>query len=321
MPTVTVGTFNVNNLFSRFTFSASIADAKIVTTSERTTYTFDAAAVAQRTYRGKLVKAKPDAERRLLAERIRAMSVDVLALQEVEDIDVLHQFVRDDLGGMYPHLTLIEGNDPRLIDVALVSRLPLGCVSTWKHAVHPDQPSEPVFSRDLLEVEIMDPARRRRLFTVFNTHLKSHYVDFSVPDPEAERRENAKRRRRQAETVAQIVQARTRPGSRCIVLGDMNDAPRAGALRAFGNSGLINALAHAKDVGKIVRADKQGGPGNKVWTHRHKEVGVAASYALYDHIWVCPTLAGRVTGAWIGRRGRLGGDASDHDPAWVGVVC
>jgi len=42
--------------------------------------------------------------------------------------------------------------------------------------VHPADASKPVFSRDLLEVEILDSHRRRKLLTVYNTHLKSHFV-------------------------------------------------------------------------------------------------------------------------------------------------
>jgi len=38
---------------------------------------------------------------------------------------------------------------------------------------------------------------------------------------------NDTRRRRQAETIEQIVAARTRPNSRYLVLGDLNDTPDA----------------------------------------------------------------------------------------------
>ena len=60
------------------------------------------------------------------------MDVDVLALQEVEDIGTLRNFVRDYLDNGYRHIVLIEGNDPRLIDVALVSKLPLGQATSWQ---------------------------------------------------------------------------------------------------------------------------------------------------------------------------------------------
>jgi hypothetical protein len=54
------------------------------------------------------------------------MDVDVLALQEVEGVGTLRNFVRDYLDNAYRHIVLIEGNDPRLIDLALVSKVPLG---------------------------------------------------------------------------------------------------------------------------------------------------------------------------------------------------
>lgn len=319
MPIFTVGTFNTNNLFSRFNFTANVGDAKVVSTKEKTTFTFDAGAVTQRTYLGRLVKAKSPEQRAMLAARIRAMNVDVLALQEVEDIDVLREFVRDNLGGLYPYVTLIEGNDPRLIDVAVLSRLPLGAVSSWQHAVHPDRPSERVFGRDLLEIEVLDPTRRTRLFTLFNTHLKSHFVDYKVDDKVAAARANNERRRRQGEVIASILRARTRPDAPYVVVGDMNDPPRSRALRPLADIGLVNALANAKDVGKVKRVDASGGPGRAVWTHRFKEARMPAEYALFDQVWVSAALAPRVAGAWIGRRERLGGDASDHDPAWVAL--
>jgi hypothetical protein len=73
------------------------------------------------------------------------MDLDVLAVQEVEDVDTLRQFARDDLGGLNPHVVLIEGNDLRLIDIGLVSKLPLGGVTSWQHVPDPLNPGERVF--------------------------------------------------------------------------------------------------------------------------------------------------------------------------------
>jgi MmgE/PrpD C-terminal domain len=44
-------------------------------------------------------------------------------------------------------------------------------VTSWQRAVHPSDPSEQVFGRDLLQVEILNASRTRRLFTLFNTHM------------------------------------------------------------------------------------------------------------------------------------------------------
>jgi hypothetical protein len=166
---VAVGTFNLNNLFSRFDFRADVstASASTVKVEERTSFSFDdPSGFKLRTYLGKLVRGKLATERALIAERIKRMDLDVLAVQEVEDIDTLRQFARDDLGGLYPHVALIEGNDPRLIDIGLLSKLPLGGVTSWQHVPDPLNPGQAVFSRDLLQVEILSPSRRERLFTL-----------------------------------------------------------------------------------------------------------------------------------------------------------
>lgn len=175
---IKVGTFNLNNLFSRFNFTAQAGDE--VELEATTTFSFtDPQQFKLRTYRGRLIKGKPKASREKIAARIAAMDLDVIAVQEVEDVDTLNQFAREDLAGAgYHHIVLVEGNDPRLIDVGLLSRLPIGAVTSWRHAVAPDSPAEPVFSRDLLEVEILNSGRTKRLLTLYNNHLKSHFVPF-----------------------------------------------------------------------------------------------------------------------------------------------
>ena len=63
---------------------------------------------------------------------LREEAPDVLCLQEVEDQDALEAFVRDDLvavGAPYRYAMCIEGNDHRDIEVALLSRLPLGRIA------------------------------------------------------------------------------------------------------------------------------------------------------------------------------------------------
>jgi hypothetical protein len=61
-----------------------------------------------RTYKGRLVQGKDPADQRAIAERIGRMDLDVLAAQEVEDIDTLRFFNTQQLAGRYPHLVLIE---------------------------------------------------------------------------------------------------------------------------------------------------------------------------------------------------------------------
>lgn len=87
---ITIGAFNLNNLFSRFNFCSEIdaIQAGEAAVESTVSYRFDdSTAYAIRTYQGKLIKAKPDEARRRIAQRICAMNVDLLAVQAVEDID------------------------------------------------------------------------------------------------------------------------------------------------------------------------------------------------------------------------------------------
>lgn len=318
----TVGTFNLNNLFSRFNFEfrAEVPELKEGSVEfkrvQKLVSSMDERAVQ---YEGVALKRKDPAARQLVAERIRRMDLEVLAVQEVEDIDTLRYFARTELGnaGLYPHLILIEGNDPRLIDLAILSKFPIGAVTTWQHAVHPDQPSERVFSRDLLQVEILNQRRDRRLLTVFNTHLKSHFVPFTEDQTAGAKAAN-QRRKRQAEVAVDIIASEMSADDRFVVVGDMNDGPESDFLRPLTHSPrvkLINGLAEAVETRPLPHTDSP--PSTAIWTHRFKPSGQPAQYELFDHIWVSTAVAARQTGAHIDRRSKLGGDGSDHDPAWV----
>lgn len=84
------------------------------------TYEFDEAGEYWfRTFRGRLIQPMPEEQRQALAGWIKAMDLDVLAVQEVEDIEALKDFFRFHLDGLYPNIALIEGNDTRFIDVGL----------------------------------------------------------------------------------------------------------------------------------------------------------------------------------------------------------
>jgi endonuclease/exonuclease/phosphatase family metal-dependent hydrolase len=316
---VRVGTFNLNNLFSRFNFNGEI-DAVPVDGPGGITLTFDQGTFSVRTNMGRLVRAKDAASTTEIARRIRdVMNADVLAVQEVEHIEILRQFNREHLGNLYRHAVLIEGNDQRLIDVGILSKLPIGSIVSHQTAVHPQDPNQRVFSRDLLQVEILD-SNSDRLFTMYNTHLKSHFVAFDE-DPE-EGAENANtRRRRQAETISRILTRMERPNSRFVLTGDMNDPPDSEFLEpmlSVDGQTLVNALEDPAET-RSPKAETQGpGPQTRAWTHRFDPSGPEPpQFELFDHIWLSPTLNGRFANATIDRRTKHKGDGSDHDPAWV----
>lgn len=347
---LTIGTFNLNNLFGRWNLyaeapapQAAVSAPAVAADPPRDwlepapALTEPAAAVAGQAlpdvritidgevtpegvrwrtnpFDGRVVYRKAPEAQALLAERIKAMHVDVLAVQEVESIEALGEFVTAQ--GLrragYRHLVLVEGNDDRLIDVGVISRRPIGAVTSWRHRTYQNGGGAPVFSRDLLQVDVLSDDRQRVRVTLLVNHLKSKLARSAQ-----ERRAGSLRRRRQAETIAAVLTERPPPGP-FVVLGDMNDAPTSGPLRALGEWGLVNALADPQETGGPYPGDDPDPPRTRAWTHRFRGEG-RTNYELLDQIWLSPDLADKQTGAWIHRRTTRGGDGSDHDPAFIAL--
>jgi endonuclease/exonuclease/phosphatase family metal-dependent hydrolase len=320
---IRVGTFNLNNLFSRYNFQAEI-DTIPPGDLGGISLTFESAELKVRTFMGRLVKGKDPSDTTEIARRIvDVMKADVLAVQEVEHIEILKQFNREYLRNLYPHIVLIEGNDQRLIDVGIMSKLPIGIIVSHQAATHPDRPNERVFSRDLLQVEILND-HGEKLFTFYNTHLKSQYVPYGT-DPIQGYIDANNRRRRQAETISKIISRMERPNSKYVLAGDMNDSPDSQHLSPMftvDNRMLINALEQPLETRppKPELPDQGPGPQTTAWTHRFNPPGPELpEYHLFDQIWVSPSLEGKLTNPTIDRRTKHGGDGSDHDPAWVDI--
>lgn len=316
---LTVGTFNLNNLFSRWNFQAEVP--KGTTLTQTLEFGPDTEARLRR-FRGRVVTAKDPDDTATIAARIAAIDVDVLAVQEVENIEALKTFNRESLGGRYPHVIVIEGNDPRLIDVGLLSKYPVGQVVSHQTAPDPDDPSKRVFGRDLLRADILTPSRSRRLLSLFNTHMKSNFVDsleHRTPEAKAAQRiRNNERRKRQAIATEEIIAAETRPNSRYVLLGDMNDDPDSEFLAPMLDSslGLVDALTDVSETRESKHEQLGAQPGPR-WTSRYKPSGEPPEHRLFDQIWVSPSLASKVDASFIERRTKHGGNGSDHDPSWV----
>ncbi|GAA1608592.1 endonuclease [Kribbella sancticallisti] len=316
---LTVGTFNLNNLFDRWNFAGAVEVLASGSSTVPATYTFDDEhrRRLQLDSRGKLLVTKPAADTNRVAERLLEPDVDVWIVQEIENMDVLREFNRDHLNNSYSHVMVIDGNDStRFIDIGILSRRPLGGVTSYQRVFHPDVSSRPIFSRDLVEVEILD-SKGRKLLTIFGTHLKSKFVDFTVPNPLQAAADAELLRQRQAETITRIIAARTSTRQRYLLCGDMNDTPDSAALAAFEKAGLVNALRDPTEVGVV--KTKVELPASPAWTSTFKASGQPRSFDLIDQIWLGPGLAPKLTGAFIGRRRKLARDGTDHDPAWISL--
>jgi len=108
-----------------------------------------------------------------ISQVINSANCDILALQEVENLELLEWFNDTCLDEPYPVVILEEGNDPRGIDVALLSRISIDSVTSYSDRVIYDDLNDRNyrFSRDLLTVTASDSEGEQWVFMV--THLKS----------------------------------------------------------------------------------------------------------------------------------------------------
>jgi endonuclease/exonuclease/phosphatase family metal-dependent hydrolase len=146
----------------------------------------------------------------------RALKADILGLCEVEDRWVLRRFRDDQLKPLkLSYDLLVDGNDPRRIDVAVLSRFPIGNIRTNAH--YKTKPSDrwPLFSRDCLEVEIRIDGDRP--LWVLQNHLKSKL---------GAQRASDERREAQAARIRDILAERYDLSRDYVaVCGDFNDVP------------------------------------------------------------------------------------------------
>jgi endonuclease/exonuclease/phosphatase family metal-dependent hydrolase len=250
MPKVRVATFNCENLFARFKFKAGVDP------DEATEEGWDVNETA--------FQPQDPVSRRITAEAMKACDADVLCLEEVENLDTLKRFRTQFLGGYssYPHLACVDGNDPRLIDVAVMSRLPIVHIRSYQH-LRTD--SSYLFSRDCLEVDLESGAASP--LTLFVNHLKS------MMGGRAATRE---RRRIQAEAVKEIVTERfgAQPSDEpFVVLGDLNDYIEADAKAESG----ITSLVEWDQVENVVARLPEG----ERWTHYYASGG---DYRQLDYL-------------------------------------
>lgn len=228
-----------------------------------------------------LAPAEVEAKLGRVAAVLARLDADVVLLQEVENASLLSRLAG--LAG-YPEARLVEGADPRGIDVAALSRLPV--LAYLSHLGEVGTDGRPLWSRDCVELHV--EAGGRRLVLV-GSHLVSR-----ITDPEGDRRaEQAARMRAIADEVASL-----RPEAAVLVGGDLNDEPGSPSLAPLlGDGAFTDAAA--------------GLPPGEAWTWSGE-----AGRARLDHLLVARRDAGAPIHAVV-----LGGEdvaaASDHRPLAV----
>lgn len=248
---------------------------------------------------------KPEAAKAALRAALRALSPDVLALQEMGPEPYLAELQRDLAaeGAAYPHRALLDGPDPKR-HLAVLARVPLARVT-----LHPTVPVRGQKDRDgrpqlvrrgVLEVAVTCGGREVTLFLV---HLKSRHTN-DPADPFS-----AAQRLGEAEAVRDLVLRRfPRPAAAAfLLLGDCNDTPRSRPLQALIRRGdtAITEMLPARD------ADGDG------WTHHYRKED---TFSRVDYLLVSPGLRPAVARAWIFDSADVRA-ASDHRPVLVRFDC
>lgn len=220
------------------------------------------------------------------ARVITDVAPDVLGVVEAEDRIVLKRFadaeLRVDSGPVFPHVMLVDGNDDRGIDVAVLTRDGWPVTGIRSHVDDVDDEGL-VFSRDCPEYEIRTPGGHR--LVVLMNHLKSKGY--------GRQSDNDARRRRQAERVAAIYRRLRGEGVTYVaVLGDFNDTPDSGPLQP-----LLDGT-DLRDVSEHPAFDDGGRPGT---------FGSCTAANRIDYVLMSPALFAKCTGGGIFRRGAWGG--------------
>lgn len=136
------------------------------------------------------------------------IDADLLLLQEVENLPLVEALAAR---AGYGEARLIEGFDPRGIDVALLSRLPVERYSSHLGELAAD--GRPLWSRDCVEARVAAPGGP---LVLVHGHLVSRLTDPAG----VRRREQAARMREIADAAASA-----NPGALVVVGGDLNDEP------------------------------------------------------------------------------------------------
>lgn len=312
-----LGTFNIENLMTRFDFSGWRNRFR----QDRVLQLYDISdkAVYERLEQARLI-AETDDTRQMSALAVADADADILCLQEVDNMAALEAFEYGYLyrmaGNGYRQKYLVEGNDGRGIDVAVLMREEtrggdrIEVLDVHSHATltyrdldlfneqlaRNNEPDDRIFRRDCLELSLRIGGKPLSLYVV---HFKSMGTARDGTDG---RTGTMPVRRAEARAVRHLVEQRhgkdqTAPANFAIC-GDMNDyqekvqvigsrregyrfEPRReeeSALDIFSHDGFAQNPVERRDV-----MDR--------WTLYHARGPAEQHLCQLDYIWLSPALA------------------------------
>lgn len=243
--------------------------------------------------------AKPRPELEKLAAMLKEIDADVIAFEEVENRGYLQRFLDvfvPELG--YDNVVLFEGNDLRGIDVCLVSRLPVGPVTSYRHVSFPGVSGESrKFERDLLCATIEPPSCEP--FEMWVVHLKSNFGGRDAAEPV---------RLSEANEVRHVLNERLKasPQARIILCGDFNDTWDSATLKTIVGEGPTALKCFASELPEASRITYNREP------YR----------TMIDFILCSPAMAAHYQAkSYKIHAGETASAASDHNPVSASFGC
>jgi endonuclease/exonuclease/phosphatase family metal-dependent hydrolase len=238
------------------------------------------------------------------ARVITDIDADIISMMEIENKTVLDNFNSQLLFKTKPKkyeysMSIDNVEDPRGIDVALLSRYPIVDIKTHMYDKLPGS-SEYIFSRDCLEVTLQLPSKDS-LYLLIN-HFKSQLGDTAKSDA---------RRLSQVQRVADIIQQDRKYDlvkDKVVVLGDFNierTNPSVAPLFA------IKELKDILELDNIPAADR--------WTYYYEESKTKKHYQQLDYVLVSKPFWGtKLLKTGIQRKGiyNLETISSGKEKAW-----
>ncbi len=249
------------------------------------------------------------------ARVIHDLDADVIGLVEAESRPAVLHFGKTLLpavgGKPYDHVMLIDGNDERGIDVAIMTKDGYEIADIRSHVDDRDDVGQ-IFSRDCAEYVIRTPSNQRLIVLV--NHFKSKGFGSQAS--------SNRKRKRQATRVKEIYENLRQSGETMIaVIGDFNDTPDSNPLQP------LLTDTDLKDIFVHPAFDDGGRPGT---------FGTCAKSNKIDYILLSPALFQKVTAGGVFRMGLWGGKngtifphypeiesaaeaASDHAAVWAEI--
>ncbi|MBO9124657.1 MULTISPECIES: endonuclease/exonuclease/phosphatase family protein [unclassified Rhizobium] len=312
-----IATFNVENLMTRFDFTGFRNQLR----QDRVIKLFEVRSegVYQQLEQARVI-ASTDDTRQMTALAIADADADILCLQEIDNMEALQAFEYGYLfrmvGNGYRRKYLVEGNDSRGIDVAVLMReetrdgQKIELVETKSHAMTTyrdldlfnDELAEhahlddKIFKRDCLELDL-------RIGGVPVTLYVVHFKSMGGPREGVDgRRYTMPIRRAEAKAVRGIIEGRfgagNTDGKRFVICGDMNDYQER--VDVIGRRRTGYSFKHEDESESALDEFSRGGFAENIvrrrdpldrWTLYHARGPEEQWLCQLDYIWLSPALA------------------------------